>query len=309
MSKPTAPELVVEFGAVRSDERPRRYRVAGRTLVTNRAIPELKPYAAPESTAGYPPPGARDVRAEDLRPIYTGRGWVGGRDVDVVCSWTRGLYRIVVKDSVHLELETMPGACRLRVYADVSGTLARFAALGPGLALALAERGVFSLHASAVEIGGRATLILGDSGSGKSTLAAAGNVGSLFRRIADDVVPIGVIEDGTAMAYPRFPQLKLTDPEQWIGSDLLGVGELAVLKRVGLDSSAVRSRLSIRDAVLGVLEHTVASRLFAPDLRARHLDFSIALAHATPVNRLSVPEGLDRLAETVELLATGESGR
>ena len=79
--------------------------------------------------------------------------------------------------------------------------------LGPAIGALLHLRGVFALHASAVEIGGRAVLFIGNKGRGKSTLAAKMyDMGHRF--ISDDIVPITICED-QLLVSPGYPQLKL----------------------------------------------------------------------------------------------------
>lgn len=79
--------------------------------------------------------------------------------------------------------------------------------LGPAIGALLHLRGVFMLHASAVEIGSSAVLFLGGKGHGKSTLAA-----TMYDRghgfISDDIVPIELIGDQLIVS-PSFPQVRL----------------------------------------------------------------------------------------------------
>ncbi|MDF7776832.1 hypothetical protein P1X14_16365 [Sphingomonas sp. AOB5] len=63
--------------------------------------------------------------------------------------------------------------------------------LGAGLGLLCHQRGVLPIHASAIEIDGRAVMLAGSSGAGKSTLAAA-FVRRGFRMLSDDVAPMQV---------------------------------------------------------------------------------------------------------------------
>jgi len=65
-------------------------------------------------------------------------------------------------------------------------------ASGPALAVALQQRGALVLHATAVEVRGRAVALLGEKGAGKSTLAAA-LVARGHALVSDDVV---VVADG-----------------------------------------------------------------------------------------------------------------
>jgi len=75
------------------------------------------------------------------------------------------------------------------------------------LGVALHQRGILTLHASAVLLGGRAVAFIGDKGWGKSTMAA-----HLFARghmpLTDDVLAIDVEPQPPSMR-PAYPQLKL----------------------------------------------------------------------------------------------------
>jgi hypothetical protein len=88
-------------------------------------------------------------------------------------------------------------------------SLVRLYLVGKVMATLLYQRGFLVLHASAVEIEGKAVAFMGTSGFGKSSLAASlyacGNT-----VIADDVVAVDL--GSGAVAIPAFPQLKL-DPE------------------------------------------------------------------------------------------------
>lgn len=70
------------------------------------------------------------------------------------------------------------------------------------------QRGLLPLHASCVEIDGKAVAFTGPSGAGKSTLAAA------FRRLgfpllADDVTVIDFAAPGELTVLPSFPRVRL----------------------------------------------------------------------------------------------------
>lgn len=182
--------------------------------------------------------------------------------------------------------------------------------LGPGLLLALALRGSFALHAGAVARGGRAAVFLGDSGAGKSTLAAAldrRRAGG-WRRLADDVLPVTRAADGGIDALPEFPQLKLGPEEQYVADpsspERLPVAAFYLLETPAADEDAVTiTTVSPRDAAVALLAHTVASRLFAPDLAARHFAFCAAAAAAVPLKRLRYPRRLQALDAVAEALA------
>lgn len=90
------------------------------------------------------------------------------------------------------------------------------AVLVAGLVVAflLSLAGHFSLHASAVESGGRAIAIAGDTGMGKSTLAAV-LCAAGARLVTDDVLRLGVDKDNTVTCVGGAPQLRLRPAAAW----------------------------------------------------------------------------------------------
>jgi hypothetical protein len=87
---------------------------------------------------------------------------------------------------------------------------------GSVLANALAADGLLTLHASAVEVEGRALAIVGPPGTGKSTLAALLCVrGS--RLVADDVLRVDPTASGP-ICFPGSPSLRLRPAAASLGS-------------------------------------------------------------------------------------------
>ncbi|HXC54200.1 MAG TPA: hypothetical protein VNU97_02810 [Rhizomicrobium sp.] len=87
------------------------------------------------------------------------------------------------------------------------GDVAAFLA-GTVLGILLHQRGEIVLHASAVEVGGRAVLFCGPSGAGKSALAAAlGQRGHGL--LADDLCTVAVNDAGTPIVHPDGSRLAL----------------------------------------------------------------------------------------------------
>ncbi|HEV7289696.1 hypothetical protein [Sphingomonas sp.] len=80
--------------------------------------------------------------------------------------------------------------------------------LGTVLAILCFQRGLVPLHASAVDIHGRALLISGVSGAGKSTLATAFSM-SGYRLLSDDLCALQLIEGQPLRILSAFPRVRL----------------------------------------------------------------------------------------------------
>jgi hypothetical protein len=115
---------------------------------------------------------------EPLRP-EAGGTFAGGTAMRLTVRWP-DLLAAEIRDGREVLVDAAPGWDE--------DTLAMYV-LGQGLALILQQRGLLVLHASCVDLGGRAVAIAGYSGAGKSTTAAA-----LVRHghalLCDDVTPV-----------------------------------------------------------------------------------------------------------------------
>jgi hypothetical protein len=239
-----------------------------------------------------PPPAA------DVESIFDGSARVGTRDCHVLCLAAPGrdLLRIsgagafaMSREEAAIEVDPEPGAEEAAVQE---------ALLGPALALALARRGIFVLHASAAVVNGGVIGFLGESGAGKSTLArllaAAG-----APRAADDL--LAVTAKGPA-ALPHLPQLKLDAEAMAAIAGLEPSYPLLALYELAPGEEVAGEELTAMSATALVLKHTVAGRLFAKDLLAEHLAFAANLAGRAPVRRLRVPRRMNVGREVLELL-------
>jgi hypothetical protein len=80
--------------------------------------------------------------------------------------------------------------------------------LGTVFGILLHQREQIVLHASAVEVNGRAVIFCGSSGAGKSTLAAALTQRG-YRTISDDLCAMTLAADAVPIIHPDGRQLKL----------------------------------------------------------------------------------------------------
>jgi hypothetical protein len=172
------------------------------------------------------------------------------------------------------------------------------ALLGPPLMLALALQSQFCLHASAVGTTKGVIALAGESGGGKSTLARyLAEDGDARQLVTDDILPIDLNNRGVDV-LPRFPQLKLSLedqpavhlPERLPLAAIFSLGDPA-----GSDIQA--RRLSAREALLVLIRHAVASRLFGKELLARHMEIFSTVAQTLPVFALDYPRAFDLLPQ------------
>jgi len=167
------------------------YRLFGLDLDSDVVFPEL-----PRRS------GTADVRVRRAAfdagaPAAEGGSWfrVSGREMTLV--W-KDFARVRIVAGEEILVDPLP---------EVEEELLRLILLGPVFSVLLAQRGLFPLHASCVDIGGRAVAIAGASGSGKSVLAAA-LLARGHRVLADDMVAIECASD-PPVARPGLPCIRL----------------------------------------------------------------------------------------------------
>jgi hypothetical protein len=192
-----------------------------------------------------------------------------------------------------------------------------------GLALALLQRGLLVVHASAVVVDDRAVVFVGPRGAGKSTTAAAFHLQG-YPVIADDIVGIRVDEDPPTVV-PGVPQLRLdpdvvaalgvdgtTRPDHDAGPDKryrqldpvrepLPLGCVYVLEEG--ESLGVES-LAGPDQFFRFVEHTYRrGYLSGEDMTPTGFEQCAAVVESTPVRLLRRPKRHDVLTSLVELVA------
>jgi hypothetical protein len=94
------------------------------------------------------------------------------------------------------------------VDSNIDLDIIRFPLLGMALAVILYQRGYLIMHASSINVNGKAVAFVGKKGMGKSTTSAALYTQG-YDLIADDIVAIDLNGSGTPMVIPGFPQFKL----------------------------------------------------------------------------------------------------
>ncbi len=113
----------------------------------------------------------------------------------------RGIGRMLVAEGRSIRVDRAPGATENDIASIVLGT---------GVATLLMQRRMLPLHACAIATPAGAVLTIGRSGAGKSTLLA-GFLDAGYAMLADDVTGLTFDADGTPVAHPCRPAIRLWD--------------------------------------------------------------------------------------------------
>src|SRR5579884_948907 len=200
--------------------------------------------------------------------------------------------------------------------------------LSSAISYCLLARGIEPLHGTAVEVGGRALVLLGDSGYGKSTLAAAFTAAG-HRLLSDDVLVI-TRQQKPALGYwlhPGIPRLKLLpDSREAVLPGARGVamnsatqkelvpianshpGPLRVGAMYRLPRSAGRNcgmrirTISSHAAMLSIIASTFNDDVTDRGRLCRQFEFARELSSAVPVRTIRYPKRHDYLPQVVRAL-------
>lgn len=259
-------------------------RVAGIDLAADVALPALAPFETPLAIPVELPEPPAAFEEAAAKVVFRGRAPLGARERFVEVLAGAGGARVRVDEEVFVLSGDGTRVWRTAGAEPPDPDRLGETVLGPVLSLALALQGVFCLHAAAVAADGTAIALTGDSGAGKSTLASL-LAQEGWPRAADDILPV----DASFAARPRFPQLKLAAAEQ-PGISLPERLPLAAVYVLAERPEGVRvTPLRPLLATSHLVRQTVAARLFAPDLLARHADFCARAVGAVPVRELAYP--------------------
>lgn len=269
----------------------------------------------------YGPPGT--ALPDEARGIYHGTNLQLFRTPD------REVIRITDVADFHL----WPGRIAAHPAGPKAAPLIEIHLLGTVFSYWLEQRGLVTLHASAVEIEGRAAVFASTHGGGKTGLAAALlQAGSPL--LSDDLVPVEE-RAGTFAGQPGYPQMRMWPDEAThflghyehlpavhpelskrrvpVGSGGLGTFHgsplplacVYLLERQPEGEPLAISAISPRDALIELLRNSFTPRLVeAAGLQSARFDRLARFVLQVPVKRLRYPSGFDRLpgvAEAVRL--------
>lgn len=239
----------------------------------------------------------------------------------VVMAWPGvAAFRLVDKNTVWVEK-----------YDEAPLSFVAFPILGPVMAWMLNWRGLFVLHASAIDVDGKTVALMGDKLAGKSTTAAA-FLRAGYGLVTDDLLAIEFSKNGSAQCLPAFPQLKL-DKNSSAKVQVEGAEELPLvfdgfLKHqhkldgmithpVPIDYLCTLERggaapdfrnFGTPQAIEAISRFSYLPRFgnapWTKQDRARHFQNCVQLSGIAKVGSLHIPDDLDRLDETVRFVAS-----
>lgn len=212
----------------------------------------------------------------------------------------------------------------------VEEPLVRLFLLGMGLGLVLRQRGYLVLHASAVEVQGRAIAFLGQKGIGKSTTAAA-----LYERghglVTDDVLALDLDGELGPMVLPGFPQLKLwPEAAAAVGAAPKGLPRLGLrlekrsqraergfvrtplplgcLYVLSAGSDLAVDPLPPQEAFVELVAHSYLVRSLKPSAAALHFRQCTQLVNCVPIRLLRMERSLAALPDLARLVEQDVAG-
>lgn len=195
--------------------------------------------------------------------------------------------------------------------------------LGTVMASLLYQRGLFLLHASAVNINNEVIAFLGNKGYGKSTIAMK-FYGAGYPIIADDYIGIES-QDNISLVCPGFPSLRLSHESRVDGnfcnlkdqdmcletdkihipttnnfsSDKIPLKKLYVLKR-GKDLKI--SDFNPQDSLIKLVENTFGISRFKKSDLVHNLNQCALILNHVNISCLEVPNSLEKLGNVIKFI-------
>ncbi|HEY6213801.1 MAG TPA: hypothetical protein VIW45_16020, partial [Vicinamibacterales bacterium] len=255
------------------------------------------------------PDGPRPFENSWYRSEWTDDA-TGAPGLRIYRSRSNGAFRIRYSDGVDFQIDADGRHIVARAPSDASLNDVACYLTGPVLGFVLRQRGIVALHASAIEIGGRAFLFVGDARSGKSTTAAVlARMG--HKVITEDIAALEVDEDavrvrpgcmeialrpdtvaamyGSPEALPRFSdtwekrRLDLTEAGTLASASATIGGVYMLTNSAGTRDAPYIEPMSSGEAMAELLANVYGNRLFHEALRLRELDVVHRVAGTVPV--------------------------
>ena len=276
---------------------PTAYTLAGETVLFDQPVPALAAYLAPTNVQiGSECALLQHTPVATGELVYRGPAPINGRVREVT------VWRTVV--GVQINVDAQP-ICQLDYQQAVIQVLSAQGLdsrvnleviTGPAIILLLQRRGIYCLHAGAIQSEAGTIALVAESGAGKSTLSA--HAADDWRQVSDDLLPVTLLASGREVGVsllPAYPQLKLPHarvPD--LPSRTLALDYLVRISPEPTQRFEYR-RLSLQSGMLQLIRHTVAAKLFGAESLVAHAEFAKQLCQRVPVVEIAYPRALDQL--------------
>ena len=306
------------------------YTVYGRWLRSAIPIPELRPRESAGQADGAEAQWHFHL-ATGIAPSLSTAKLVGrdelATDVFAALSRADDIVRVTFDDTGTFDVSEHG---RRVVWYPKDGCVpdvARADLVGRVLPLTLHDRGLTSLHASAVVMNGRALAFLAPKNHGKSTLALALIERHGARLLSDDTLIVtpenGVAHPGvlsvrlweqTAQRFARLGESRpvLSEklifealPAEWLAHDTAPLATVYTLVPVPAEDANVvqREALDGPSATIALIQYQKLGALLGGADAARVFEQAATLAAHVPVYRLHVARDLEKLGQVADALA------
>ncbi len=290
---------VSSISTTKAESKPTTYVLAGQTVVFDQPVAALEAYAASldlqKSTQLI---GSLRTPEATSDLVYRGPAPIDGRLREVSVWRTDVGVQIDVDTQAICQLHFQHMAIQLLDTQGLNSRVNLEVITGPAIILLLQRQGIYCLHAGAIQSRAGTIALIAESGAGKSTLST--HVADDWRQISDDLLPVtlSVSEPETGVILlPAYPQLKL--PRASVPD--LPASELPLNYVVRINPQPTPKfechRLSPQNAMLQLIRHTVAAKLFDIQSLAAHAEFAKQFCQRVPVFEIVYPRDLDRLPE------------
>ena len=216
-----------------------------------------------------------------------------------------------------------------RVVQHADQSLIPLLVAGSLLAALLLLVGQVVLHASAVEIEGRAVAFVGNSGSGKSTMATMACLAGA-NLVSDDLLRVEVV-DGIALCHRGSAHLRLREgafvlldgadhPDQRTADGrrafapttpdqpVMQLSAVVLPRLCAPEGSIAHTRLSTKQALFALLGSLRVSNWADPTTSAQHLASLLDLVERVPAYVVDIPWGIDTGDTTINQVMAIVSG-
>jgi len=284
------------------------YNIAGQQLVFLNQVASLKEFESGPVSFSYQQlfsgrkPQYERLSVNNASLIYFGRAPFNNKTQDLRYWRKQNIAQIDVAGTPVCQVDFATDQIYLLNARSFDERLNLEVVTGPALITLLAKHNVYCLHAGAVSTSVGNIVLIAESGTGKSTLSAHTSVQDPnynWRQITDDILPLSTKTDGGQASFllPDFPQLKL--PNAVPQSRVLRDRNLDYILRLNPEpSESIEFRALPRtEAMLQVVRHTVAAKLFGDSTMRRHARFAKNVSRNAPVFEVSYPRNLNALPD------------